>query len=194
MHLYHCHAGPLAEHIARGLYGAFIVDPKQGRPEADEMVMVMNGFNTNFDAEGNQVYAVNSVAFHYVNEPIAVERDAPVRIYLVNTLEYDPINSFHIHGNFFNHFPTGTSLTPTEFTDTLLQGQAQRAVLEMCFPYAGRLHVPRPQDRVRRARLDGLLPGRRGGGASRDAGRLLRARRLGAGGGLMDGGSMKGGG
>ena len=137
MHLYHCHAGPLAEHIARGLYGAFIVDPKQGRPEADEMVMVMNGFNTNFDAEGNQVYAVNSVAFHYVNEPIAVERDAPVRIYLVNVLEYDPINSFHIHGNFFNHFPTGTSLAPVEFTDTVLQGQAQRAVLEMCFPYAG---------------------------------------------------------
>jgi FtsP/CotA-like multicopper oxidase with cupredoxin domain len=137
MHLYHCHAGPLAEHIARGLYGAFIIDPKQGRPEADEMVMVMNGFNTNFDAEGNQVYAVNSIAFHYVNEPIQVERDAPVRIYLVNTLEYDPINSFHIHGNFFNHFPTGTSLTPIEFTDTILQGQAQRAVLEMCFPYAG---------------------------------------------------------
>jgi FtsP/CotA-like multicopper oxidase with cupredoxin domain len=137
LHLYHCHAGPLAEHIARGLYGAFIIDPKQGRPEADEMVMAMNGFNTNFDAEGNQVYAVNTVAFHYVNEPIAVERDAPVRIYLVNILEYDPINSFHIHGNFFNHFPTGTSLTPIEFTDTIMQGQAQRAVLEMCFPHAG---------------------------------------------------------
>ena len=97
----------------------------------------MNGFNTNFDAEGNQVYAVNTVAFHYVNEPIAVERDRPVRIYLVNILEYDPINSFHIHGNFFNHFPTGTSLTPTEFTDTIIQGQAQRAVLEICFPYSG---------------------------------------------------------
>ena len=137
LHLYHCHAGPLAEHIARGLYGAFIIDPKEGRPEADEQVMVMNGFNTNFDAEGNQIYAVNTVAFHYVNEPIAVERDRPVRIYLVNILEYDPINSFHVHGNFFNHFPTGTSLTPVEFTDTIIQGQAQRAVLEMCFPYAG---------------------------------------------------------
>jgi FtsP/CotA-like multicopper oxidase with cupredoxin domain len=137
VHLYHCHAGPLAEHIARGLYGAFIVDPKQGRPDADEMVMVMNGFNTNFDAEGNQIYAVNTVAFHYVNEPVAIARDEPVRIYLVNILEYDPINSFHIHGNFFNHFPTGTSLTPTEFTDTIIQGQAQRAVLEMCFPHAG---------------------------------------------------------
>ena len=108
LHLYHCHAGPLAEHIARGLYGAFIIDPKEGRPEADEMMMMMNGFNTNFDAEGNQIYAVNTVAFHYVNEPIAVERDKPVRIYLVNILEYDPINSFHVHGNFFNHFPTGT--------------------------------------------------------------------------------------
>jgi FtsP/CotA-like multicopper oxidase with cupredoxin domain len=137
VHLYHCHAGPLAEHIARGLYGAFIIDPKGGRPEADEMVMVMNGFNTNFDAQGNQVYAVNSIAFHYVNEPIAIGRNDPVRIYLVNALEYDPINSFHIHGNFFHHFPTGTSMEPVEFTDTILQGQAQRAMLEMCFPYEG---------------------------------------------------------
>ena len=30
LHLYHCHAGPLAEHIARGLYGAFIIDPEGG--------------------------------------------------------------------------------------------------------------------------------------------------------------------
>jgi FtsP/CotA-like multicopper oxidase with cupredoxin domain len=137
IHLYHCHAGPLAEHIARGLYGAFIVDPKQGRPDADELLMVMNGFNTNFDADGNQVYAVNTVAFHYVNEPIQVGRGDPVRIYLVNLLEFDPINSFHIHANFFNYFPTGTSLTPTEFTDTVVQGQAQRGVLELTFPYPG---------------------------------------------------------
>ena len=27
LHLYHCHVRPLAEHIAKGLYGAFIVDP-----------------------------------------------------------------------------------------------------------------------------------------------------------------------
>ena len=137
LHHYHCHAGPLAEHIARGLYGAFIVDPKDGRPDADELMMMMNGFNTNFDAEGNQVYAVNTVAFHYVNEPIAVAQSSPVRIYLVNILEFDPINSFHIHANFFNYFPTGTSLTPAEFTDTVMQGQAQRGILEMEFPHPG---------------------------------------------------------
>jgi FtsP/CotA-like multicopper oxidase with cupredoxin domain len=98
---------------------------------------VMNGFNTNFDAEGNQVYGVNTVAFHFVNEPIEVERSSPIRIYLVNLLEFDPINSFHIHANFFHYYPTGTSLTPTEFTDTIMQGQAQRGILELEFPYVG---------------------------------------------------------
>jgi FtsP/CotA-like multicopper oxidase with cupredoxin domain len=137
LHLYHCHAGPLAEHIARGLYGAFIVDPKKGRADADELVMVMNGFNTNFDAEGNQLYGVNTVAFHYVREPVEVQRGAPIRIYLANLLEFDPINSFHIHANFFNYFPTGTSLDPAEFTDTVVQAQGQRGILELEFPYVG---------------------------------------------------------
>ncbi len=137
LHLYHCHAGPLAEHIARGMYGTFIIDPKKGRAEADELMMMMNGFNTNFDAEGNQVYAVNSIAFHHVNEPIKVKRGELVRIYLVNILEYDPINSFHIHGNFFDYFPTGTRLEPTEFTDTVMLGQGQRGICEMRFPHPG---------------------------------------------------------
>ena len=137
LHLYHCHVSPLAEHIARGMYGTFIVDPKAGRPDADELVMVQNGWNTTFDAEGNQLYAVNAIPFHYVDEPIKVARDELIRIYLVNILEYDPINSFHVHGNFFNYFPTGTSLTPTEFTDTVIQGQAQRGILEMKFPNPG---------------------------------------------------------
>ena len=138
MHLYHCHVGPLAEHIARGMYGAFIVDPKQGREDADELVMIQNGFNTNFDAEGNQVYAVNTVAFHYADEPIQVKRGELVRIYLGNMLEYDPINSFHVHGNFFDYYPTGTRLEPTEFTDTIAQVQGQRGILELRFPHPGR--------------------------------------------------------
>src|SRR5262245_2075512 len=137
LHLYHCHAGPLAEHIARGLYGAFIVDPKKGRPDADELAMVMNGFNTNFDADGNQVYGVNTVAFHYVNEPVQVGLSEPVRIYLVNLLEFDPLNSFHIHANFFDYFPTGTRLEPSEYTDTVVQAQGQRGILELEFPYVG---------------------------------------------------------
>ncbi len=69
LHLYHCHVRPLAEHIAKGLYGAFIVDPKDGREDADEVVMVMNGFDTNFD-RSNEVYAANSIGFAYMDKPI----------------------------------------------------------------------------------------------------------------------------
>ena len=142
------------------------------------MVMVQHGYNTTFDGEGNQLYAVNGIPFHYMNEPIRVKRDELVRIYLVNMLEYDPINSFHIHGNFFDYYPTGTRLEPTEFTDTVIQGQAPARDLRAALPARRAVHVPRPQDRVRRARLDGLLRGRGliGGGARRDD----RARRAAA--------------
>jgi manganese oxidase len=137
VHHYHCHVTPLAEHIAKGLYGMFIVDPSPSRPEADELVMVMNAFDTNFDLV-NEIYAVNTVGFAYAADPIRVARNELVRIYLLNIVEYDPINSFHIHGNFFHYFPTGTSMQPAEYTDTLMQAQGQRGIVELRFPYPGR--------------------------------------------------------
>jgi manganese oxidase len=136
LHLYHCHSFPLASHIAKGLYGAVIIDPKKGREQANEMVMVQNAFDTNFDS-ANEVYAVNTVAFAYFTTPIRVKRGELVRIYLANIVEYDPINSFHLHGNFFHYFPTGTSLEPSEYTDTISQVQGQRGILEMRFPHEG---------------------------------------------------------
>jgi FtsP/CotA-like multicopper oxidase with cupredoxin domain len=137
LHLYHCHSTPLAEHIAKGLYGAFVIDPKQGRPPADELVMVMNGFDTNFD-RANEVYAVNTVAFAYMDRPIEVKRGELVRIYLVNALEFDLVNSFHVHANFFDYYPTGTRLEPRDFTDTVVLGQGERGILELRFPYSGK--------------------------------------------------------
>ena len=137
LHLYHCHSMPLADHIAKGLYGAFVIDPKQGRPDADEHVMVMNGFDTNFD-RSNEIYAVNTVAFAYQQDPVRVRRGELVRIYLVNALEFDLLNSFHIHANFFDYYPTGTSLEPVELTDTVVQGQGQRGILELRFPHPGK--------------------------------------------------------
>jgi FtsP/CotA-like multicopper oxidase with cupredoxin domain len=136
-HRYHCHTNPLADHIAKGLYGAFIVDPRDGRPEADELVLVQNGFDTNFDRT-NEIYAVNTVAFAYTERPIQVKRGELVRLYVLNILEFDLVNSFHVHGNFFNRFPTGTSLQPVELTDTIIQGQGQRDVLELRFPFTGK--------------------------------------------------------
>ena len=137
LHLYHCHVFPLARHIAKGLYGAFIVDPKEGRPPVDrELIMVMSGFDVDFD-DANDFYAVNAIPFHYQNHPIQIKVGQSIRIYLVNILEFDLINSFHLHANFFHYYPTGTSLIPSEFTDTIIQGQAQRGILEFAYRYPG---------------------------------------------------------
>lgn len=152
-HLYHCHALPLKRHIHKGLYGAFIVDPDPDKYEGEEreiaktrnhqypenedvyeMVMVMNGFDTNFDGD-NEVYAVNSIAFAYgMESPIVLKKDKLQRIYLVNVTEFDPINSLHIHANFFDYYDHGTMLQPTLKTvDTIMQCQAQRGIVEFSF-------------------------------------------------------------
>jgi FtsP/CotA-like multicopper oxidase with cupredoxin domain len=77
------------------------------------------------------------VAFHYVRHPIVVKQNELVRIYLANLLEFDQINSFHIHATFFDYYPTGTQKTPRDFTDTIIQGQAERGIVEVRFPYTG---------------------------------------------------------
>jgi manganese oxidase len=136
-HLYHCHTPPLRKHIEKGLYGAFIIDPREGRPEADELVMVMNGFDTNFDAS-NEVYAVNTVAFHYQKNPVQIKKGALVRAYVVNVLEFDFVNSFHTHANFFDYYPTGTKLEPSEFTDTKVFGQGERGIMEFRYDFPGK--------------------------------------------------------
>jgi manganese oxidase len=136
LHLYHCHAVPLKRHIHKGLYGVFIVDPRTPRAEADEMVMVMNGFDTNFDAD-NEVYAVNTVAHHFMHSPLRVEIGKLVRVYLVNLTEFDLINSFHLHGMFFELNRTGTS-SSTERADTVMLCQGERAILETRFRYPGK--------------------------------------------------------
>ncbi len=151
-HLYHCHAIPLKRHIHKGLYGGFIIDPDPEKytgsekevaksrnhtypenREVNEMVMVMNGFDTNFDGD-NEIYAVNSIAFAYMNEPIPIQADMLQRLYLINLTEFDPINSLHIHANFFDYYDHGTTLTPTLKTvDTIMQCQAQRGIVEVSF-------------------------------------------------------------
>jgi manganese oxidase len=136
MHLYHCHATPLKKHIHKGLYGAFIIDPPEPRPPAQELVMVMNGFDTDGDGENN-LYTVNGIAFYYAKYPIRVRRSEIVRIYLANLTEFDLINSLHLHGDFFRYYPTGSS-DHFEFTDTVMLCQGERGIIEIEFANTGR--------------------------------------------------------
>ena len=139
LHLYHCHTMPVKMHIARGLYGVFLVDPKKGRPPAHEMVMVMNGFDPDLNGEDNEFYTVNGYANVYFRDyPIPVKLGELQRVYLVNITEFDLLNSMHTHATFFDVYPTGTSLTPSVYTDVVTMGQGERAILEFTYKYPGR--------------------------------------------------------
>ena len=134
---YHCHIMPVKKHVEKGLYGTLIIDPPTPRPPARELVMVMNGFDTDVDGK-NEFYTVNGVANYFVEHPIQANVGELLRVYVVNMTEFDPVNSFHLHGNMFKLFRTGTSLTNYEITDTVMLCQGERAVLEFSFKYPGK--------------------------------------------------------
>lgn len=134
---YHCHMQPLEEHITHGLYGALIIDPKEPRPNADEMIMIMNGYDTDFDTENN-FYTVNGIPYYYMHHPIQIDKNRLIRIYLVNMLEFDPLNNFHLHANMFDFYKTGTKLIPDEYTDIVTMNQAERGILEFSYKYPGK--------------------------------------------------------
>jgi FtsP/CotA-like multicopper oxidase with cupredoxin domain len=157
---YHCHVEPVADHISRGLYGMLIIDPKEPRPQMTEFAMLMNGYDFNFDQEGpafiptaeeavnnempdveerdNELYSVNGKAFDYVRHPIELVAGEKYRIYLVNMLEFDLVNSMHIHGNMFEYYPAGTSMNPEQVTDIVTLSQGDRGIMEFSYPYPGR--------------------------------------------------------
>ena len=137
VHPYHCHVMPLEEHISHGLYGVFIVDPKEGREKADEMVMVLNGLDTDFDTENN-FYAANTIPFYYQHHPIQINTNELIRIYVVNMVEFDPINNFHLHGNLYYYYPTGTDKIPSFYTDMLTLSQTERGIMEFSYSYPGK--------------------------------------------------------
>jgi FtsP/CotA-like multicopper oxidase with cupredoxin domain len=136
LQFYHCHVPPVTLHMNRGLFGALIIDPKVPRPSARELVMVAHGWDTNFDSK-NEIYAVNGPANFYRDNPITLHRGELVRVYFVNALEFDPINSLHIHGNFFHVYRTGSKLVPDDYTDMITLSQAERCIVEFSYDLSG---------------------------------------------------------
>jgi manganese oxidase len=159
---YHCHVDPVEDHINRGLYGMFIIDPKQPRMPMHEMAMLMNGYDMNYTHEGgsfalpvldkkdpthlidnglpdrhNDIYTVNGEGFVYRDHPIYLKQGEWYRIYLTNMLDFDLINSFHLHGMVFNYFPAGTSTKPDYKNDIVTQTVGDRGILEFKAGFPG---------------------------------------------------------
>ncbi len=131
---YHCHSMPTQQHVQNGLYGMMIIDPKQGREPRTEFAMVMSAFDIDRDGEA-EFYSWNGRAFQYADNPISLEVGEKVRMYVMNFFEEAMVP--HLHANMYQLFPSGTTLTPTEYTDVKTLSIAERAILEFQYDYPG---------------------------------------------------------
>jgi manganese oxidase len=156
VHLYHCHVAPVARHIGKGLYGMFIIDPPQPRSPADELVLIMAGYDTNDDAK-NELYAFNGLPNYYMQHPIPIQQHQRIRLYVLNMIEYDTAATFHLHANLFQVFPTGRTLTPAYETDVITMGTAERHILEFSYAELGKFMFHPHQDAIAEAGCMGLF-------------------------------------
>lgn len=124
--MYHCGASNMAQHIARGMYGIIIVDPKEGYnenyPKPDrEYVLIQSQFfpdANNADAmvknEGWTNALINGKIFHYdpVHDPNASlalqsEPGELVRVFFVNANINNPVALHPIGGVWERVYPNG---------------------------------------------------------------------------------------
>jgi nitrite reductase (NO-forming) len=126
--LYHCGTAPVAMHIANGMYGAILVDPRQARSPAREFVLVQSEFYTQ-KAGGPDSSALaldwpkllglapdyvtfNGRSAQYATAPIVVRPTEPIRLYVVNAGP-NQISAFHVVGAIFDHVYLDASTTPS---------------------------------------------------------------------------------
>jgi FtsP/CotA-like multicopper oxidase with cupredoxin domain len=156
VHLYHCHVAPVTRHIGKGLYGMFIIDPPKPRPPADEMVLIMAGYDVNGDRK-NELYAFNGLPNYYMEHPIPIQQDQLIRLYVLNMIEFDTAATFHLHANLFQVYRTGRTLEPQEETDVITMGTAERHILEFSYRYPGKYMFHPHQDDIAEAGCMGVF-------------------------------------
>lgn len=115
--MYHCGASVMAQHIARGMYGVIIVDPKEGYtkafPKPDREYVLIQGqyfpdadnYKAMIRNEGSEGSLINGRMFHYdpVHDPaaslaLASKPGERVRFYFVNANINNPIALHPIAG------------------------------------------------------------------------------------------------
>ncbi len=112
--MYHCGTSPALHHIANGMYGMVIVEPKEGlKPVDHEFALVQSEWY--LGPQGQPVsltkaaaaapapdYVVfNGVANQYLDNPLPVKTGGTVRVFVLNAGP-SVDSSFHIVGTIFN--------------------------------------------------------------------------------------------
>ena len=141
--MYHCGTAPVALHIANGMYGAIIVDPRQGRAPAKEFVFVQSEFYTKVLADSTRTIdwekllglAPDYVVFNgreavYAQHPIKVRVGERLRMYVVNAGP-NRFSAFHVVGAIFDRaYLDGSLAHPLEGVQTVTVPVGGGAIFE----------------------------------------------------------------
>lgn len=152
--MYHCGTAPALHHIANGMYGMVIVEPKGGLPKVDrEFALVQSEWYLGPQGQpvslqkasaGNPApdfVVFNGVANQYKDNPLPVPTGGTVRFFV---LDAGPSidSSFHIVGTIFNTvIKEGFQLTPKNpghyGAQAVDLSPAQGAIVELTTPEDG---------------------------------------------------------
>ena len=112
--MYHCGTAPALHHIANGMFGMVIVEPKGGLPKVDKEVALVQSewylgaqaqpvdyTKASAGAPAPDFVVFNGVANQYKDNPIAVPTNGRVRVFV---LDVGPNidSSFHVVGTIFD--------------------------------------------------------------------------------------------
>lgn len=136
--MYHCHVMPVTQHIRMGLYGALIVDPKEGLSPAREYVVVSGEYDTKDQLTNNPEYVFfNGYSDQYWDHPLEVRTNETVRVYYVD-MGTSPAYGFHIHGTIFDAYPSGIWQNDPMKVQTWEVAAGNAAIFEAKWPWEGR--------------------------------------------------------
>ena len=159
VYMYHCGTPMVLEHIASGMYGMMIVEPREGYPtKADrEYAIVQSEFYTKPDpdkkkVDGAPLYVLDNVRVRakaptytvfngrhngFVEKPLPAKPGERVRLFVLNV---GPSNtsSFHVVGTIFDRvWWEGNPDNQWRGAQTALLGSSNGAIVEFIVPEEG---------------------------------------------------------
>jgi len=145
--VYHCATAPVAMHVANGMYGLILVEPKEGLPKADREFYVMQSDFYTKGANGEQglqpfsmVKAIDekpdyvvfngSVGSTVGDRALATNIGETVRLF-VGDGGPNLTSSFHVIGQIFDKvWPEGNMSTPTQNVQTTMIPAGGSAIVQ----------------------------------------------------------------
>src|SRR5262252_3181723 len=157
--MYHCGTPMVLEHIASGMYGMMIVEPREGYPtKVDrEYAIVQSEFYTALDADkrkvdGQPLYVLDGARVRskaptytvfngryngFVDKPLPAKPGERIRLFVLNV---GPSNtsSFHVVGTIFDRtWLEGNPDNQLRGAQTVLLGSSNSAIVEFVVPEPG---------------------------------------------------------